>query len=130
MPAKPRWLIKIPQIIEELSALHVPVIDRVICQRMFGVRRRRAVELMKSFGGYESANVMLLDRLGVIDQLNKIAAGEEVAHEVGRKERLAAKIAEASRYRSAAAVCLVVPREAVNRTLPDLPAGVCLRMGA
>ena len=129
MPAKPRWLTKIPQIVEELAALNVPVLDRVICQRIFGVRRRRAIELMKLFGGYESANVMLLDRLGVIEQLSRVAAGDEVAQEVRRKERLAARIEEASRYRSAAAVHIVVHRDAVNQALPNLPAGVCFSNG-
>jgi hypothetical protein len=39
MPAKPAWLLRIPEIVDELQALTVPVIDRSMCERLFCVRR-------------------------------------------------------------------------------------------
>ena len=130
MPAKCRWLINIPEIIERLSLLDVPVIDRVIFERVFEVRRRRAIELMKRFGGgFESGNAGFLDRLAVIRQLRQFAAGDEIAQERERRERLAERINEASRYRSAAAVRIPVSSKAMDRSFPDLPDGVCLSGG-
>ena len=43
MPTKKTWLLRLPEIREELSAMKVPVVDRAIFERLFGVRRRRAI---------------------------------------------------------------------------------------
>ena len=39
-----------------------PVVDRGACEKLFGVGRRQAIELMHGFGGYRSGNAVLLDR--------------------------------------------------------------------
>ena len=62
MPAKPQWMLQIPAMLTQLRALDVPVIDRGLCEKIFGVHRRRAVELMHRFGGYRSGNTVLIDR--------------------------------------------------------------------
>lgn len=54
MPAKPTWLLRIPDVIDELQSLTVPVVDRSMCERLFGVRRRRAITLMQMFGACQS----------------------------------------------------------------------------
>ena len=46
MPLKKTWLLRLPAIREELSQLDLPLIDRASFERLFGVRRRRAVQLM------------------------------------------------------------------------------------
>jgi hypothetical protein len=46
MPAKPQWLPHIPQILEQLLAMDVPVVERGACEKLFGVGRRQAIELM------------------------------------------------------------------------------------
>jgi hypothetical protein len=56
MPAKSSWLLRIPEILNLLSAMHNPVIDRASCEQLFGVRRRRAIELIRLFGGYTAGN--------------------------------------------------------------------------
>ena len=50
MPAKAAWLQRIPEIIEVLDAWSVPVIDRATCEKLFCVRRRRAIALLQYFG--------------------------------------------------------------------------------
>ncbi len=130
MPAKCRWLINIPAIIERLSQMDIPVIDRMIFERVFEVRRRRAIDLMKRFGGgFECGNAGFLDRLKVIDQLRKLAAGDELERELQRKEHLGKRIDEASRYRSAAGVRIPISPQAMDRSFPVLPDGVCLSGG-
>ena len=54
MPMKKTWLLRVTEIREELEGLQAPVIDRAMCERIFGVRRRRALQLMHSFGGWQS----------------------------------------------------------------------------
>ena len=41
MPAKALWLLQIPEIVSLLKTFDVPVVDRAIIERLFGLRRRR-----------------------------------------------------------------------------------------
>jgi hypothetical protein len=89
VPAKPSWLLHIPEIVSELSGLDTPVVDRAVCERLFHVGRRQANHLMRGFGGYLSGNTVLLDRADLISALEQLANTPEVAHEHTRKRRLA-----------------------------------------
>ena len=53
MPAKPVWLLRVPEIIEEVRCLEAPVVDRAMLEPMFSVRRRQAIDLMQRVGGYQ-----------------------------------------------------------------------------
>jgi hypothetical protein len=77
VPAKPSWLLRVPYIIEHLRAIDIPVIDRRMCERLFQVKRRRAIALVQFFGGYRSGNAVLVDRNRLIAQLATICRGEE-----------------------------------------------------
>ena len=92
MPAKSQWLLRIPEIVASLSELEVPVVDRAICERLFRVRRRRAIELIQHFGGYRSGNTVLVDRLALIRQLNHLNADSEVDRERRRKAETVGEI--------------------------------------
>jgi hypothetical protein len=106
MPAKSQWLLRIPDIVESLSALNVPVVDRAICEQLFRVRRRRAIELIQQFGGYRTGNAVLVDRLELIRHLEDLGTDSEVAREFRRKEKLSATLDEVAR-RSAAARIII-----------------------
>lgn len=54
MPANPAWLLKIPQIIAMLESIDVPVVDRAMVERLFGLQRRQAIELLHRLGGYQA----------------------------------------------------------------------------
>ena len=43
MPAKPQWLLRVPEILEQLSDLKTPVIDRSGIEQLFGLKRRQAI---------------------------------------------------------------------------------------
>jgi len=125
MPAKSQWLLQIAAIVEQLRALSVPVIDRAVVERIFGVRRRRAVELMGRFGGYRSGNTILLDRVGLICQLEAVSAGADVVCERRRKERLSAKLDDLHRHRAATAVRI----PALPTAAGAMPGGVAFGAG-
>ena len=40
MPAKALWLLQIPEIVSQLETFDVPVVNRSIIERLFGLRRR------------------------------------------------------------------------------------------
>src|ERR1035438_304812 len=57
MPAKAQWLLRVPEILAELSLLDLPVVDRAVCERLFRLRRRRAIDLIRCFGGGQTGPV-------------------------------------------------------------------------
>jgi hypothetical protein len=129
MPAKAAWLLKIPQIITMLQSFDVPVVDRGVIERLFGLRRRRAIELMHHLGGYQAGKTFLVDRRVLIGHLQHLAAGEDFEREHRRRERLDHAIDEVRRHQVAARVQIPVPPEVYCRKLADLSTGVALEPG-
>lgn len=130
MPAKAQWLLRVPEILAELSALDVPVVDRAVCERLFRLRRRRAIDLIRCFGGYQAGRTFLVDRPKLIAQLEQIRDGPDFQMEWRRKERLAERLDAIRRLQTGARVAIPVEPEALRKRLPDLPAGVSLSAGA
>ena len=129
MAAKARWLLEIPSIVEQLMSLNTPVVDRAICERMFRVQRRRAIDLMQRFGGYRSGNTVLLNRLDLIRRLQEMATDPDIEQEHERKRRLSDHLVKLEKYRRAAAVQIHVSPAAANGTAADLPASISFAPG-
>ena len=129
MPAKSRWLLKIPDIIERLSKMDAPVVDRAVCECLFEIGRRRAIDLMQRFGGYRAGNTILIDRVSFMQQLQRMLDHPEVEQERQRKRRLHEQLVESEKYRRAAAVRIPVDPGVVNLTPAELPAGICFEPG-
>ena len=51
MPMRKTWLHRLPQILGDLSNMGVPVLDRAVFEKVFGVRPRRAIQLMHFLAG-------------------------------------------------------------------------------
>ena len=130
MPAKAQWLLRVPEILEELSVLDVPVVDRAVCERLFRLRRRRAIDLIRAFGGYQAGRTFLVDRPKLVAQLEQIRNGADFKMEWQRKERLADRLESMRRLQAGARVAIPVEPPILSQRLPDLPAGVCLSAGA
>lgn len=130
MPMRRTWLLRLPEIREELAGMEVPVVDRAVFERLFGIRRRRAIQLMHFFGGYQTGRTFLVDRLQLIDQLGPIEAGAEFAMEAKRKQRLTEALERVRRHRAGAQVVLPVGAEALAGRLGDLPDGIQLEPGS
>jgi len=129
MATKSRWLLEIADIIDQLSALDTPVVDRAMCERLFGVKRRRAIILMQRFGGYQSGNTILIDRLALVAHLQRMLNEPEIEEERQRKQRLSERLVELEKHRRAAAVRIPVGAAAARCTVADLPAGVRFEPG-
>lgn len=128
MPAKPRWLLHIPDILDQLRDLSIPVVDRSIIERLFRVRRRRAIDLMGRFGGYRSGNLVLVDRLEMIAALEDLWESPATIRERKRKARLAERLEALHRYRRAATV-VIPPTPPTTAPAPSLPQGTSLDSG-
>jgi len=110
--------------------MEVPVVDRAVFERLFGVRRRRAIQLMHFFGGYQAGRTFLLDRLQLMGQLEPLQAGAEYAREARRKQKLTEALETIRRHRAGARVVLPVEADGLPGRLGNLPEGVQLEPGS
>jgi hypothetical protein len=127
MPTKKTWLLRLPEIRMELVAMKVPVVDRTVFERLFGVRRRRAIQLLHYFNGYQSGRTFLIDRISLIEQLAPLEASADFALEHRRRQRLVESLESLRRARVGARV--VIPVDLAKPSACGLPAGVQLDRG-
>jgi hypothetical protein len=129
MPAKASWLLHLPEIVSMLETFDIPVVDRAVIEHLFGLRRRRAIELLHRFGGYQTGRTFLIDRLRLIDQLRGLAESDNFQTELMRRQRLDQKIDQLRRHQAAAQVKIAVPPDVQCRKIDGLAAGVTLEPG-
>ena len=129
MPAPPRWLVRLPDILRDLQKMHVPVVDRAAVETLFGVRRRRAIQMMGEFGGFQSGRTFLVDRAALILHLSLLAEGSEFEHEHRRRNHLSHELAAIRQRAQAARVFIPVSPDVRQTRLANLPGGVLLERG-
>ncbi len=127
MPMKSSWLLRLPDIRQDVAALDVPVVDRILFEKLFHVRRRRAIAIMNAFGGYQLGQALLIDRAELLRQLEAREAGAEFAISQRRRQRLVDSLEKMRRHRAAVTVHIPVENPAAARSVTSLPDGVCLR---
>ena len=128
MPAKPEWLLRLPEIRAELEHLEVSVVDRAMIERIFGLKRRRAIELLHQFGGYQAGRTFLVERRGLLQALEALES-EDGYVERRRRERLR-DVVEAFREHLLATQVRIPVRPAKSRpSLDRLVPGVHLAPG-
>ena len=129
MPAQPQWLLRLPEIVAEISAIEAPVVDRAVLERAFRVRRRRAIEMMGAFGGYQVGRTFVVDRLKLLVALEQMRQSDRFDFERQRKENLTQELERVRRCRAGAKVSIPMVREDLERKAPDFPPGVQLKAG-
>ena len=68
MPAKPRWLLAIPDAIGQIEELERELLTRRDLKRLFGVSRARAATLMRLFGAELTGYALTLPRVELLRQ--------------------------------------------------------------
>jgi hypothetical protein len=129
MPAKPEWLLRLPEIRAELELIEVPIVDRSMIERIFGLKRRRAIELMHKFGGYQTGRAFLLDRVRLLEELRSLESGDDFAGEKRRRARLRDMVESSREHLIAARVRIPVRAAAGRPGLDRLAPGVLLLPG-
>lgn len=130
MPAKAQWLLHVAEIRDLLEQFDFPVIDRSMIEKLFGLRRRRAIELMHRFGGFQSGRTFLIDRQRLIHELKSIEEGAEFRQESRRRQRLAVRLEKLRRTRAAESVKIPVSPDAHSSRMSSLGPGVELKQGS
>jgi hypothetical protein len=128
MPPKSSWLLQLPRIQQTFESLDATVVDRACFERVFGVRRRRAIQLMHLFGGYLTGRTFLVERSKLLRSLRQIARGD-YEWELARRTKLVAEIDRAKKLQPGRSIRIAAAPEVAERKLTDLPAGVHLRAG-
>ena len=129
MPAKSEWLLRLPEIRAELEHLQVPVVDRSGIELIFRLKRRRAIELLHQFGGYQAGRTFLVERRGLLQDLEALQSQDGYVAERRRRERLR-DVMEASREHLLATQVRIPVRPATSRPSFDrLAPGVHLAPG-
>ena len=125
MPAKPRWLLAIPDAVSQLEQLDRDLLTRRDIERLFGVGKVRAAALMKTFGAELVGNQRTLPRTRLLQQLKKHRGRAAFRIEEERRARLAAELRKArlTGYR------FKVPVEVMSAKLANLPEGVSVERG-
>ena len=108
VPAKPRWLLAIPDAIRQLEKLDQDILTRRDLERLFGVSKVRAVALITAFGAGRTGHILTLPR------------GEQT-----RRERVVTEIRKAR----LTGIRVAVPVEALDARLSGLPEGVSVEPG-
>jgi hypothetical protein len=122
-------LLRLPEIRAELEHLDVPVVDRAGIERLFGLKRRRAIELLHEFGGYQTGRTFLVERQGLLQALEALESQDGYVAERRRRERLR-DVVDASREHLLATRVRIPVRPAVARpSLDRLAPGVHLAPG-
>ena len=113
MPAPPRWLIAVPDAIRQLEALDRDLLTRRDVERLFGVSRARAAQLMRTFGAELVGASRVLRRTELLRQLRKYRQRAAFRGEEERRTRLVAELRQAR----LTGIRLAVPVEALEARL-------------
>jgi len=62
VPAKPRWLLAVPDAVRQLERLDRDLVTRRDLEKLFGVSRARAAQLMREFGAELAGSSRVLRR--------------------------------------------------------------------
>ena len=125
MPAPPRWLLAVPDAILQLETLDRDLLTRRDVERLFGVSRARAAQLMRTLGAELVGASRVLRRTALLRQLRKYRQRAAFRGEEERRTRLVAELRQAR----LTGIRVAVPREAREARLSGLPDGVSVEPG-
>ena len=109
MPTQPIWFHRLPPILETLRGMEVSHLDRLAVQKLFGVRERRARQLMAGLEGLRVGNASAVARLSLIARLEQTASGGLFKWETNRRARVVEEL-DRTRRQLAARRVRIPPR--------------------
>ena len=95
MPAPPRWLLAVPDAVRQLERLDRDLLTRRDLERLLGVSRARAAQLMRTFGAELAGSSRVLRRADLLRQLKKLRGRAAFRNEEQRRARLVGELRQA-----------------------------------
>ena len=99
MPAPPRWLLAVPDAVRQLEKLDRDLLTRRDVERLFGVSRARAAQLMRDVRGGARRGGARPPRTELLRQLRKYRARAAFRGEEQRRARLVAELRHGAAHR-------------------------------
>jgi hypothetical protein len=127
MPAQPAWFHRLNSILAELQALGTDYLDRQAVERLFGVRERRARQLMAGLPCLQIGNAVAVSRAAVIERLENISASERFQWERARRARIVESLETVRKH--AAARRVQIHADARKPVLQSLSPAINVRPG-
>lgn len=122
MPANPTWLRKLSEIRQTLKEVQEPFFDRAGIERLFGVRRRQAVVLIRKIGAFKLGHTYVVPRIRIRAYLAESQRGRAARVERIRRSNLRLAIDEARRDLAARSVKIPLSPTAIKHpTIAGLP---------
>jgi hypothetical protein len=119
MPAQPIWYHRLPAILAEVEELQTGYLDRSAVEKLFGIRERRARQIMSRLPCVQVGNAIAVERPGLIRFLRSIADEEKFQWEVGRRSRLAEELERVRLQLSARKVSIPTPADRIGVALAE-----------
>jgi len=131
MPAKPRWWSQIPEILQRMESLEISWLDRDSIEQVFGVRRRRAIELLNAFGGFQIGRTFLIEREALVRSLRAIVDRPDFHWERRRRCRLSEALTEARQHTQARRISIspLPPSPALPEGIQVAPGSMLIQFG-
>jgi hypothetical protein len=129
MPAQSTWFHRLNEILSELRSLQTLYLDRQAVEQIFGVRERRARQLMAGLPCLQIGNAVGVSRQALVERVENIAVGQHCQWELRRRARVSEAVDTMRRQAAARRVVVPALTDVHDRTLSDLPSGVELRRG-
>lgn len=127
MPVQPTWFARIPALLETLQTETAPPeFKREHIERLFGVRRRRAIGLLHRFGALRRGSELVAPRESVTAFLEQRWSYEAAAHAAAQERQVAEALTEARRALTLPRIPLPSPAQLSAITLAGLPACIHL----
>ena len=125
MPAPPRWLLAVPDAVRQLEGLDRDLLTRRDLERLLGVSRARAAQLMRTFGADLAGSSRVLRRADLLRQLRKLRGRAAFRNEEQRRARVVAELRRAR----LTGIRVAVPAASLEARLAGLPEGVTVEAG-
>lgn len=130
MPDRPLWYGRLEEAIAELEALPFPWVDRATVERVLGVGRRRAQQILSVCGRRTIGASVVAERGELVERLRLLAAGEAAGWERQRRRRVARELARLDAgWREQPRLLVDASPRVTRQGLKDLPAGVEIGKG-
>jgi hypothetical protein len=129
LPAQPAWFHRLEEILEELRGLKISHLDRQAVQKLFGVRERRARQIMAGLPALQVGNAVAVERQALISRLEEISAGDRFQWEMSRRARLVEDLVRTRHQLAARRVRIPAAPDVRNRSVYELAGGIELRPG-
>ncbi len=126
MPAQPAWFHKLDSILSKLRGLEADYLDRRAVERIFGVRERRARQLMAGLSSLQVGNAVAVSRAALIERLEMTSAGDRFQWEIGRRARVLHSLETLHKHAAARRVQIPAPADARERLFAGLSGEIAL----